>query len=54
VLKAFTHSNAISYGTVFGLEAALFIAAAFLAMRVSSNRQTANPLVLAAQHDLGS
>jgi BCD family chlorophyll transporter-like MFS transporter len=54
ILKAFTHSNAISYGTVFGMEAALFIAAAFLAMRVSNTRQSANPLVLAAQHDLGS
>ena len=54
ILKAYTQSNAISYGVVFGIEAALFIAAAFLAMRVSSNRQTANPLVLAAQHDLGS
>jgi MFS transporter, BCD family, chlorophyll transporter len=53
LLKLFTNSNAISYGLVFGLEAALFIAAAFLALRVSNIRSTANPLALAAQHDLG-
>jgi MFS transporter, BCD family, chlorophyll transporter len=54
ILKAFTNSVAISYGTVFGLEAALFILSAFLAYRIGYGAHThANPLVLAAQHDLG-
>ncbi len=54
VLKLFTHSNAISYGTVFGLEAALFIYSALLALRLGAQEKaTVNPLVLAAQHDLG-
>jgi MFS transporter, BCD family, chlorophyll transporter len=54
ILKFFTHSNAISYGTVFGLEAALFILSALLAARLGTSHATsANPLVLAAQHDLG-
>jgi MFS transporter, BCD family, chlorophyll transporter len=53
VIKAVTHSNAVSYGTVFGLEAALFILAALLALRLGANQTTQNPLVLAAQHDLG-
>lgn len=52
LLRAFTSSNAISYGSVFGLEAALFIASACLALRIQGQRTTANPLVLAAQHDL--
>jgi MFS transporter, BCD family, chlorophyll transporter len=54
VLKYFTQSNAVSYGVVFGLEAALFIAAAFMAMRLGVERANENPFVLAAQHDLGS
>jgi MFS transporter, BCD family, chlorophyll transporter len=53
VLRYFTQSNAVSYGTVFGFEAALFIASAFLAIRVAQKRTVANPLVLVAQHDLG-
>lgn len=53
VLKLFTQSNAISYGTVFGLEASLFIVAAFLALRVAIIRTEANPFVLAAQQELG-
>jgi MFS transporter, BCD family, chlorophyll transporter len=54
ILKALTNSVAISYGTVFGLEAALFILSAFLAYRIGYAVNTkANPLVLAAQHDLG-
>jgi MFS transporter, BCD family, chlorophyll transporter len=54
VLKFFSHSNAISYGAVFGMEAALFILSALLAMRLGTvNTTSANPLVLAAQHDLG-
>ncbi len=53
ILKLFTHSDAISYGVVFALEAALFIASAFLAMRVGIKRTAENPFVLAAQHDLG-
>ena len=53
VLKLFTHSNAISYGVVFGIEAALFIASALIAMRLGVKRVEANPFVLAAQHDLG-
>ena len=53
LLKRFTQSNAISYGTVFALEAALFIVAAILALRVGGKRrEQANPFVLAAQHDL--
>jgi MFS transporter, BCD family, chlorophyll transporter len=54
VLRHFTQSNAVSYGVVFGLEAALFIAAALMAMRLGVKRAEANPFVLAAQHDLGS
>jgi MFS transporter, BCD family, chlorophyll transporter len=53
LLKFYTQSNAISYGVVFGLEAALFIASAFLAMHIGAKRVEANPFVLAAQHDLG-
>ncbi len=54
ILKFFTHSNSISYGAVFGLEAGLFIYSALLAMRLGGRDvATANPLVLAAQHDLG-
>jgi MFS transporter, BCD family, chlorophyll transporter len=54
VLKLFTNSNAISYGVVFGIEAALFIVAAFLAMRAVSSTTNANPLVLSAQHEIGA
>jgi MFS transporter, BCD family, chlorophyll transporter len=54
VLKATTQSNAISYGVVFAIEAALFIVSAFMAMRIGTQRAHANPLVLAAQHDLGN
>jgi MFS transporter, BCD family, chlorophyll transporter len=54
ILRAFTHSIAISYGTVFGLEAALFILSAILAYRIGyGSLPSANPMVLAAQHDLG-
>jgi MFS transporter, BCD family, chlorophyll transporter len=58
VLKYFTQSTAVSYGTVFGIEAALFIVSALLAVRIGQvatthTKTTANPLVLAAQHDLG-
>jgi BCD family chlorophyll transporter-like MFS transporter len=53
ILKSITHSNAISYGSVFAVEAALFILSAFLAMRIGQARTTQNPLVLSAQHDLG-
>jgi MFS transporter, BCD family, chlorophyll transporter len=53
VMKATTHSNALSYGTVFAVEAVLFIAAAILAMRIGVQRTAANPFVMAAQHDLG-
>ena len=53
ILKLYTQSNAISYGTVFGIEAALFIVSAFIAMRIGVKRVEANPFVLAAQHDLG-
>lgn len=52
ILKAVTHSNAISYGVVFGIEAALFIISAILALRIGSSRSAANPIILAAQHDL--
>lgn len=53
VLKALTGSDALSYGSVFAAEAALFIIAAALAMRIGQTRSVANPLTLAAQHDLG-
>jgi MFS transporter, BCD family, chlorophyll transporter len=53
VIKAVTHSNAMSYSAVFGIEAALFILAALMALRLGANTTTQNPLVLAAQHDLG-
>ncbi len=54
ILKFFTHSNAVSYGTVFGLEAALFIYSALLALRLGGRDVAAvNPFVLTAQHDLG-
>ena len=54
LLKFFTQSNAISYGVVFGLEAALFIAAAMMALRLDAKRTETNPFALAAQHDLGT
>lgn len=53
ILKSLTGSNAISYGSVFAAEAALFIISAFLAMSIGQARSKANPLVLSAQHDLG-
>jgi MFS transporter, BCD family, chlorophyll transporter len=53
VMKAVTQSNALSYGTVFAVEALLFIVAALLAMRIGAQRTNANPFVMAAQHDLG-
>ncbi len=54
ILKHFTHSDATSYGAVFGAEAVLFIVSAMLAMRLGKTQTIkANPLVLAAQHDLG-
>jgi MFS transporter, BCD family, chlorophyll transporter len=52
ILMAATHSKAVSYGFVFAIEAALFIVAALLATRLDG-RTTANPFILAAQHDLG-
>lgn len=54
LLKAATGSNAISYGSVFAAEAALFILSAFLAMRIGQARSFTNPLVLSAQHDLSA
>jgi MFS transporter, BCD family, chlorophyll transporter len=53
VMKANTQSIALSYGTVFAVEAVLFIAAALLAMRIGVQQTEANPFVMAAQHDLG-
>jgi BCD family chlorophyll transporter-like MFS transporter len=53
VLKDLTGSDALSYGSVFAAEATLFIVAAALAMRIGQTRSVANPLALAAQHDLG-
>jgi len=54
ILKFFTHSNAISYGSVFGLEAALFIVSALLAIRIGAAQPlSAKSLKLAAQPDLG-
>jgi BCD family chlorophyll transporter-like MFS transporter len=53
VMKATTQSHALSYGTVFAVEALLFIVAAALAMRIGVQRTEQNPFVMAAQHDLG-
>jgi BCD family chlorophyll transporter-like MFS transporter len=53
VMKAATGSNALSYGTVFAVDALLFVAAALIAMRIGFHRSMANPFALAAQHDLG-
>jgi MFS transporter, BCD family, chlorophyll transporter len=53
LIKLVTHSNAIAYGAVFGIEAALFILAAVMALRLGSKNTAKNPLVPAAQHDLG-
>jgi MFS transporter, BCD family, chlorophyll transporter len=53
VLRVFTQSVAVSYGVVFSLEAALFLLSAVLALRIGHlPKQTTNPFVLAAQHDL--
>jgi MFS transporter, BCD family, chlorophyll transporter len=54
ILKYFTQSNAVAYGSVFGIEAALFLVSAILAMKIGQNASVANPLVLSAQHDLGT
>jgi MFS transporter, BCD family, chlorophyll transporter len=54
IIKSFTHSVALSYGVVFGLEALLFVLSAVLALRIGyAPQQADNPFVLAAQHDLG-
>jgi MFS transporter, BCD family, chlorophyll transporter len=53
VIKAVTHSISLSYGAVFGIEAALFIVAALMALRLGDARTSQNPLVMTAQHDLG-
>jgi MFS transporter, BCD family, chlorophyll transporter len=53
ILKATTQSNAISYGSVFAIEACLFVISAILALQISGTKTKANPFVLAAQHDLG-
>jgi MFS transporter, BCD family, chlorophyll transporter len=53
VMKATTHSQALSYGTVFAVEAALFIVAAMLALRIDIQNTEVNPVTIAAQHDLG-
>lgn len=54
ILKYVTQSNAMAYGSVFGIEAALFLASAILAMKIGQKASVANPLVLSAQHDLGT
>ena len=54
MLKYITQSNAMAYGSVFGIEAALFLISAFLAMKIGQGHSVANPLVLSAQHDLGT
>ncbi len=53
VIKLFTPSVSLSYGVVFAIEAALFIVAALMALRLDTKQSTHNPLVLSAQHDLG-
>ncbi len=54
LLKFITHSNAASYGTVFGLEAVLFIVSALLALRIGSTQPVARKsMVLTTQHEMG-
>jgi MFS transporter, BCD family, chlorophyll transporter len=53
ILKATTQSNSISYGSVFAIEALLFVISALLALQLGTAKTKANPFVLAAQHDLG-
>ena len=49
ILKFITHSNEVSYGAVFGLEAALFIYSALLAWRLRRpDAATSNAFVLAS------
>jgi MFS transporter, BCD family, chlorophyll transporter len=52
-MKLLTQSASMSYGIVFAVEAALFIAAAILAARIGRIETAANPLVLAGHHEMG-
>jgi len=50
LLKYITQSNSISYGAVFGLEAALFIVSAMLALRIGAPaKQTTDAMIMATQ-----
>jgi MFS transporter, BCD family, chlorophyll transporter len=52
-VKMITGSPSTSYGVVFAAEAILFIASAILAARMGRAEAQANPLVLAAGHEVG-
>jgi MFS transporter, BCD family, chlorophyll transporter len=53
LVRSTTGSSAIGYGSVFAIEAILFIVSALLALQLGTAKTKANPFVLAAQHDLG-
>jgi MFS transporter, BCD family, chlorophyll transporter len=53
LVKIATQSNALSYGSVFAVEAVLFAVSALLAMRLETAKTKANLFVLSAQHNLG-
>jgi MFS transporter, BCD family, chlorophyll transporter len=52
-VRTVTQSSAVGYGSVFGIEAILFVVSALLALQLGAAKTKANPFVLAAQHDLG-
>jgi MFS transporter, BCD family, chlorophyll transporter len=52
-VRTVTQSSAVGYGSVFAIEAILFIVSALLALQLGTAKTKANPFVLAAQHDLG-
>lgn len=53
VMRLLTGSASTSYGVVFAVEAVLFIISAVLAVRIGRTETASNPLVLAAQHEVG-
>jgi MFS transporter, BCD family, chlorophyll transporter len=53
LVRTTTGSNSIGYGSVFAVEAILFIVSALLALQLGTVKTKSNPFVLAAQHDLG-
>jgi MFS transporter, BCD family, chlorophyll transporter len=52
-VRVVTQSSAVGYGSVFAIEAILFMISALLALQLRTAKTKANPFVLAAQHDLG-